>query len=123
MAREVKSFELFCWYYLGLSPKGEYSFVNGNKVAKIYNWTVGDLLHILKKQGLDPDLVLNTDFPMARYQVDVQMAAQQHGPDHALEFASRIYEDFKQRMGRRRDWAAEIEREREEDRDRRREGR
>ena len=118
MAREVDSFELFCRYYLGLSPQGEYTFVNGNKVAKIYNWTVGDLLQTLKKQGMDPDLVLNTDFPMARYQVDVQMAAQKHGADHALEFASRIFEDFKQRTGRRRDWLAEIEREREEDRDR-----
>lgn len=122
MARDADPFELFCWYYLGLSPKGEYSFVNGNKVAKIYNWTVGDLLKILKKHGLDPDLVLNTDFPMARYQVDVQMAAQEHGPEQALEFASRIFDDFKQRMGHRRDWAAEIRREREEDRDRRRNG-
>lgn len=112
-------FEVFCWYYLGLNPQGEYRFVNGNKIAAHYNCTVADLIGFLKKHRLDPDVVLNTDFPMARYQVDVQLAAQEQGPEQAMELAARIFAEFKGRIGNSRDWLAEIEREREEDRQRR----
>ncbi len=112
-------FEVFCWYYLGLSPQGEYRFVNGNRIAKQYNCTVADLLAFLKKHQLHPDVVLNTDFPMARHQVDVQLAAQERGPEHALELATRVFAEFQGRVGKRRDWLAEIEREREEERERR----
>jgi len=112
-------FQIFCFYYLGLSPEGEYRFVNGNHIAQRYNCSVAEVMKFLKTHHMDPDTVLNTDFPMARYQVDVQMAAEQRGPEHALELASRIFADFQGRLGNRRDWLAEIEREREEDRERR----
>jgi hypothetical protein len=112
-------FELFCWYYLGLSPQGEYRFVNGNHIAKHYNCTVADVIAFLRKHRMDPDVVLNTDFPMARHQVDVQLAAQERGPEHALELAERVFAEFQGRIGNRRDWLAEIEREREEERQRR----
>lgn len=112
-------FEVFCWYYLGLSPQGEYRFTNGNRIAQHYNCTVADLLTFLKKHRLDPDTVLNTDFPMARHQVDVQMAAEEQGPEQALELAARVFAEFQGRIGKRRNWLAEIEREREEERERR----
>jgi len=112
--------ELFNWYYLGLSPRGEHKFLNGNQVAQSYNWTVDELMKALKKHRIDPDTVLNTDFPMARYQVDVQLAAERHGPEQLLELASRIFAEFQQRTGTARDWLAEIERERQEERARRR---
>ena len=116
MVQSANSFELFCWYYLGVSPMGEYRFVNGNQVAQIYNCSVGELMTQLQKHSIDPDTVLNTDFPIARYQVDVQMAAERFDGEQLLDFAGRIFTDFKQRIGHRRDWAAEIEREKEEDR-------
>jgi hypothetical protein len=112
--------ELFSWYYLGLSPRGEHKFVNGNQVAQFYNWSVDELMKNLKRHRIDPDTVLNTDFPMARYQVDMQMAAEAHGPEHLLELAGRIFAEFRQRVGTARDWLAEIERERAEERARRR---
>jgi hypothetical protein len=117
--RDRNPFEVFCWYYLGLSPQGEYRFVNGNRIAKQFNVTVGELLAFLQKHQMHPDVVLNTDFPMARYQVDVQLAAQERGPDQALELAERVFAAFQNRIGNRRDWLAEIEREREEERQRR----
>ena len=112
-------FEVFCWYYLGLSPQGEYRFVNANQIAQQYNCTVADLMRFLDKHGLDPDRVLNTDFPMARFQVDVQMTAENTGPEQALEFAERIFAHFQTSAGTRRDWLKEIEREKEEERERR----
>ncbi len=117
----VDPFELFCLYYLGLTPEGEYRFVNGNQIAKRYNSTVDAVLQQLREHDLDPDTVLNTDFPMARYQIDVQLAAQAtHGPD-PVELARRIFTAYQESQGRRRDWKAEIEQEMQEERRHRRE--
>lgn len=116
--KSTHPFELFCWYYLGLSPEGEYKFVNGNQVAQIYSWTVGELMENLRHLKIDPDTVLNTDFPLSRYQIDIQIAAEDRGSDHLLEFATRIYNEFSISIGKSRDWLAEIKREKEEDRSR-----
>jgi len=111
-------FALFCEYYLGLTPEGTYRFANANKMAKRLNVTPGDLLNLLRKHRMHPDAVLNTDFPMARYQVDIQIAADEHPPDELLRRARAIYEAFLGSAGRPRDWAGEIEAEKKADRER-----
>jgi len=116
-------FGLFCLYYLGLSPEGQYRFQNANQIAKRLNWTVADLMDVLRKQGQHPDAVLNTDFPMARYQADLQIAAEREAPEEVRGRALAIWEDFRARKGKRRDWLAEIEREKEQDREQRAEQR
>jgi hypothetical protein len=110
-------FGLFCLYYLGLSPEGQYRFQNGNQIAKRFNWTVADLMEVLRKQGQHPDVVLNTDFPMARHQADLQIAAEEETPEELRARAREIWQEFRTRTGKRRDWLAEIEREREQDRE------
>ena len=110
-------FGLFCLYYLGLTPEGHYRFHNGNQIAKRLNWTVADLMEVLRKQGQHPDAVLNTDFPMARHQADLQVAAEEETPDELRARAREIWQEFRTRAGKRRDWLAEIEREREQDRE------
>lgn len=114
------AFGLFCLYYLGLSPEGQYRFLNGNQIAKRLNWTVSDLMDVLRKQGQHPDLVLNTDFPMARHQADLQIASETETPDQLRSRARAIWDEFRSRVGKRRDWIAEIEREKEQDRQQRR---
>ena len=114
----MEPFELFCLYYLGLTPKGGYQFVNANQVARHLNWTVGELMQSLSKFQLHPDTVLNTDFPMARYQADLQIAAAKEDSETLRLRAEMIYESFTQRSGRfKRDWLREIEEERERDRE------
>ena len=109
-------FALFCLYYLGLNPVGQYRFANANQIAKQLNWTVADLLTVLSRHGLHPDTVLNTDFPLARHQIDIQLAAEGE-PPHALHArAAQIYEQFRLHVGKRRDWLKEIEEEQERDR-------
>lgn len=115
---EKDPFVLFCLYYLGLTPEGKYQFANANKIAARLNCTVDDLMTTLRRLELHPDTVLNTDFPMARYQVDVQMAAEKEGADWLKEFAQRIYDDFRGHAGKSRDWLAEIEKEKQGDRGR-----
>lgn len=110
-------FGLFCLYYLGLTPEGQYRFQNGNQIAKRFNWTVADLMEVLRKQGQHPDIVLNTDFPMARHQADLQIAAEEETPEELRARAREIWQEFRTRGGKRRDWLAEIEREREQDRE------
>ena len=110
-------FEMFCLYYLGLNRAGEYRFLNANQIARELNWTVGELMGTLQKLNIHPDTVLNTEFPLARHQVDVQLAADHYGPPDLQDMAGRIFEEFTRSMGRKRDWLGEIEREREADRD------
>jgi hypothetical protein len=117
-------FEVFCLYYLGLSPEGEVRFRNANQVAQRYNWTPQMLLDFLQKHRMHPDLVLNTDFPFAVHQVELQLAAARETPPELQARALRIYEDFRGVAGqRRRDWLKEIEEERLADLESRRAGR
>ncbi len=109
-------FALFCLYYLGLSPDGQYRFSNANQIARRLNWTVPDLLTVLSRHGLHPDTVLNTDFPLARHQIDIQLAAEAEPPQKLLGRATQIYEQFRLHGGKRRDWLKEIEEEQEQDR-------
>lgn len=114
--KELDAFTLFCWYYLGLTPVGDFQFVNANKIAKRLNCTVDDLMKQLAKHDMHPDRVLNTNFPMPRYQVDLQMAAEKEDADQLLARAQGIYEVFQGSMGNKRDWLKEIEEEQEADR-------
>ena len=111
-------FELFSLYYLGVTPEGQYRFANANQIAKLLRCTVDDLMAALRTHGIHPDSVLNTDFPLARYQVDIQIAAEKEKPEWLKEFAQRIYSDFRGTAGKKRDWHSEIEREKQEDRER-----
>jgi hypothetical protein len=114
-ARGVKAdpFEIFCLYYLGLSPDGEVRFRNANQVARVYNWTPQMLFDFLGKHHLHPDVVLNTDFPFASHQVDLQLAAGRESPEQLRARALRVYEEFCRVAGqKRRDWLKEIEQER-----------
>jgi hypothetical protein len=117
-------FHIFCLYYLGLTPEGQVRFQNANQVAKRFNWTPDMLLDFLRKNRLHPDIVLNTDFPLARYQVDLQIAAQVEDSEELHARALEIFEAYSDVAGHKpRDWLKEIEEERQADQQRRREGR
>jgi hypothetical protein len=111
-------FELFCLYYLGVTPEGDYQFANANQIAARLKCTVEHLMGTLHSHGLHPDTVLNTDFPLARYQVDIQLAAESGSREWLKEFAQRIYAEFRSHIGKSRDWLSEIEREKQEDQER-----
>ena len=110
-------FDLFCQYYLGLTPQGGYQFSNANKVAARLNLTVAQLMQTLRGHGLHPDTVVHTDFPLARYQADFQIAAESESREAMVAFAEKIYQEFRGSVGKRRDWLAEIEVEIQQDSD------
>ena len=115
---------LFCWYYLAVSPQGKYGFINANQLSKELGATVDELMACLKKEGIHPDEVLNTDFPMARHQVELQLLANTSSDGvlgELLSKAQRVYTAWSLQRGRRRDWVAEIAQEREQDSERNRE--
>ena len=111
-------FELFCLYYLGMTPEGGYRFSNANHIAARMKWSVAELMQTLRGHGLHPDTVVNTDFPLARYQADFQIAAESESPEQMMAFAERIYEEFRGSGGKRRDWLAEIQQEKQKDQER-----
>ena len=108
MRQQIEPLELFSFYYLGLSPEGTYKFSNANQMARYFNTTVPDIMSALRAAGLHPDAVVNTEFPMALYQVELQLASIDGEPGKLLGMASRIYDEFRAHAGKRRDWAAEI---------------
>ena len=115
---------MFCLYYLGLTPEGDVGFFNANKIAKRLNWTAKAVLEFMASHRMHPDIVLNTDFPLARYQTDLHLAAEHEDPDTLRRRAEMIYEAFSQHSGTAsRDWLKEIEEERETDREAARERR
>ena len=48
-------FDVFCLYYLGLTPEGEVRFQNANQVAGRYNWTPDALLEFRLTRALTVD--------------------------------------------------------------------
>ena len=111
-------FDLFCQYYLGLTPEGGYRFSNANKIAGRLNWSVAKLMQTLRGHGLHPDTVLHTDFPLARYQADFQIAAESESREWLVAFAEKSYGEFRRSGGKRRDWLAESQQEKQQDQDR-----
>lgn len=119
--RPPDPFHVFCLYYLGLTPEGEVRFQNANQVSKRFNWTPDMLMDFLTRHKLHPDRVLNTDFPMPRYQVDLQIASETEDSETLHARALGIYETFTGTAGhKQRDWLKEIEEERKADQERRR---
>lgn len=110
-------FEMFCLYYLGLDREGDYRFHNANQIAREFNWSVQEMMAQLERMNLHPDTVVNTNFPLARYQVDIQIAAETGNPLEIRALATKIYGEFQRKRGQRRDWLAEIEQEKQKGQD------
>ena len=90
----------------------------------VRNWTAKAVLDFLASHRMHPDIVLNTDFPLARYQTDLHLAAEHEDADTLRRRAEMIFEAFSQHSGTAsRDWLREIEEERETDREAARERR
>ena len=111
VANAYDPFELFCFYYLGLDPQGQYKFSNANQMARYYKTTVASIMNTLREFELHPDLVVNTDFPLSQYQVEIQLAHQAGEQQKMLAIAEQTYRGFRERIGKNRDWQAEIDRE------------
>ena len=104
-------FALFCIYYLGLTPEGEVRFFNANQIAQRYRWSVDGLMRALAQHGLHPDTVVNTDFPLSRFQIDFQLETEHMPVEARINRARIVYEKFLASVGKRRDWLNEIARE------------
>ena len=109
-------FILFCLYYLGITEEGDCRFFNANQIAAHLNLTVDELMKTLQKHNIHPDTVLNTAFPMARYQVDIQIAAEYEDRNQLKARAEYIFQEFQKTQGKKRDWLKEIEEEKRTDR-------
>jgi len=69
----------------------------------------------LSQHGLHPNTVLNTDFPLARFQIDFQLETGGMSTEVRLNRARIVYDRFRASEGKRRDWLSEIAQEKSGD--------
>jgi hypothetical protein len=67
--------ELFGFYFLGISPKGEYGFANAHMVGRHYGVTPDQVLRWLNELDLAPRRVLDRQYYLGRAQADLMLDA------------------------------------------------
>jgi len=67
--------ELFCFYYLGFNPDGEYRFANVHHVSKYYNVSADAVLRWLEELDLQPSWVLRQHYDLAGVSVELMLEA------------------------------------------------
>ena len=97
----IDSFELFCAYYLGITPDKRYAPANIHDVARRFGVDAGVIRQALHEHRMDPETMMNVDFDLAMAQVDIQVAPE--GIDR-VELAKELYAQFRSAAPRPRDW-------------------
>lgn len=107
----IDPFELFCAYYLGITPDKRYAAANIHDVARRFGVDAGVIRQALQEHRMDPETMMNVDFDLAMAQMDIQVAPE--GIDR-VELARELYAQFRSAAPKPRDWQrllAEDERE------------
>ncbi|MFZ5876920.1 MAG: hypothetical protein ACOYXU_11005 [Nitrospirota bacterium] len=105
-ASAIDPFQLFCAYYLGITPDKRYAPANIHDVGRRFGVDAGVIRQVLKEHGMDPESVMNTEFDLAMAQIDIQVAPE--GVDR-VELAKGIYEEFRAAPRKPRDWRRMLE--------------
>jgi len=98
----IDAFELFCAYYLGITPDKRYAPANIHDVARRFGVDAGVIRQALHEHRMDPETMMNVDFDLAMAQVDIQVAPE--GIDR-VELAKELYAQFRAAAPKPRDWA------------------
>ncbi len=86
------AFELFCMYYLGLTPEFQARFYNINSVARHYGVSAQDVESWLEEYHLQPSLFPHIDFNVAKAHGEAQELGLFGTPDEAREFARKTFQ-------------------------------
>lgn len=97
----IDPFDLFCAYHLGITLDKSYRPANIHDVARRFGVDSGMIRQTLQDFGMDPEMMLDTDFDLTMAQMDIQVAPP--GVDR-IELAKGIYETFRKSPRRKRDW-------------------
>jgi hypothetical protein len=105
-AAAIDPFQLFCAYYLGITPDKRYAPANIHDVGRRFGVDAGVIRQVLQEHGMDPESVMNTEFDLAMAQIDIQVAPE--GVDR-VELAKGIYQEFREAARKPRDWRRLLE--------------
>ena len=103
---DIKAFDLFCSYHLGITEEGSYRFQNVHQVARRFGVNAAVIKQLLADFELDSDTVIHSGFDMAGAQVDIMLA-----PDgiNRVELARELYAKFVAAPRKARNWVKELE--------------
>jgi hypothetical protein len=96
--------ELFCFYYLGFSPEGEYHFPNIHHLARYYRAAPDTVQGWLDDLDLSPKVLLRQKYNIGREQADLQLDAKELGPPGILLRAAEVLRELDAAPGGRRPW-------------------
>lgn len=86
--------ELFGYYYLGITPDGEYKFPNAHRVAAHYGVSADAVLRWLEEFGLAPAAVGRKTIELSRHAVDLQLELPNLTPGAVRERVAEVLEEF-----------------------------
>jgi len=72
--RALDAFELFCAYYLGITPDNRYQKLRLDEVAIIYRLTPAKVQALMERFGLTPPLIAASGFDLEMAQYDIKVA-------------------------------------------------
>lgn len=96
--------ELFGFYFLGISPAGEYGFANSHMVAAHYRVTPAQVLRWLQELDLTPGRILDRNFHLGRAQADLMLDAPHMNPVELRHRVEEILAEIDAAAGGRRYW-------------------
>lgn len=88
---KLEPFDLFCSYYLGITPDNRYKKPNVGVLAQQFGCSPNDIELTLRKHGMDKHTLKSVEYDMSLAQLDVRVA-----PDglDKRELARPLFEEF-----------------------------
>ena len=95
-------FTLFAQYHLGVLPDGRAQFSNLGDLARRYDVGVDEMKAWLAEGKIDAATAEDTDYDLAGQHAEAQVLAMIGEPAAVLEFARKVYEEYRARLGHKR---------------------
>ncbi len=88
---DLNAFNLFCSYWLGITPDNRYKKPNPNRTAQHFHKSPDDIESALRNCGMDKHTLRSVDYDFSLAQLDVKVA-----PDgiDKMELARPLFEEF-----------------------------
>ncbi len=95
-------FTLFAQYHLGLLPDGQAQFSNVGDLARRYGVGVAEVNAWLAEHQIDAATADDTDYDLPGQHAEAQVMAMLGDRAATLEFARKVYGEYRARLGHKR---------------------
>ena len=95
MKPKPNPFELYCMYYLGLTPDWDVRFHNIHAVARHYGVSADQVGAWLNQHHMGPEVMQHLDFNVARQHGEAQGIALGGSREDLKDFARQSFDEFR----------------------------